>query len=88
MTVDVGEVFIPSGDEKEETIKLARRITTVFDENGAVPFQVGINAMILVMASAISARDVPTDRKVKLIKGISAAVLANLIFNDSGESTH
>jgi hypothetical protein len=81
MTVKVGEIFIPSGEEKEETINLARKITVVLDQNGVTPFQTGVNAIILVLASAISAREVPTEHKVKLAKGVSDAILANLILS-------
>jgi hypothetical protein len=82
MKVPVGEVYIPNDEDKRTVIELARKITVVLDDNGPVPFQIGINALVMVLASALSAKEVPNDKKIKLAKGISEAILANIIFED------
>jgi len=82
MKVPIGEIYIPNDEDKRIVIELARKITVVLDNNGPVPFQIGINTLVMVLASALSAKEVPNDKKIKLAKGISEAILANIVFED------
>lgn len=82
MTVLIGESYIPTDEEKTRTIALARMVAVVLDRNGPIPFQLGINAMIMVMASNLSAQKISNNDKIKLARGIGEAILANLVFED------
>jgi hypothetical protein len=84
MKVPIGESYIPSDDEKTETISLARKITIVLDRNRPVPFQTGVNALVMVLASALSAPEVSNENRLKLANGIKEALLANIVFDDIG----
>lgn len=83
MTVLIGESYIPTYEEKIATIALARKVAITMDQNGPTPFQTGINAMIMVMASNLSAQSLSNQEKIKLARGIGEAVLANLVFEDA-----
>jgi hypothetical protein len=78
MRISCGELFFADEDEKRKTLAVSRKIVTLLDEEGPVSFQIGLNAMVIVIASALSAEKFSNEKNIKLIDGIKDAVLANI----------
>lgn len=86
MVVRPGELFIPTEEEKAVTLQTARRISIALDVGKPVSFQIGVNALAMVLASAISAEPLSNEKKIMLAKAVGDAVTANLILSGVVES--
>ena len=67
--------------QKEKVIEIAKSIIKSMDTHAPIPFDVGLNALIMAMSGALSTIDKSYEQKIKIAKHISDAVILNMYPN-------
>ena len=80
MSVEVYRFNDETGDpaQKERVVEVAKVIVKAMDTCGPLTFDIGLNALIMAMSGALVTIDEPYEKKIKVAKAVSDAIILNM----------